>query len=367
MLETQSVPAVDEAQRDAFADRVFDASLGFVDTMTIYLGDRLGMYAEIAAAGSVTAGALAHKLALDERYVREWLEQQAASGILDCADVSAAPAAREYSLSAEHADVLVDANSLSWMAPFVREMVGTAPMMSRIVDAFRTGDGIPYADYGSDVIEGQADINRAVFLNLLGREWLPQIGDVHARLSAGAAQVADIGCGAGWSATALARAYPGVTVDGFDLDPESVAIAQKNVREAGLDDRVRIHLRDGADETLAGRYDLVIACEMVHDLAQPVAVLQTMRRLVADDGAVIIVDERAGETFAAPADALDRLFYGWSVLLCLPNGRAEQPSVATGTVLRPATLAAYATDAGFSRTEVLPIDHAAFRLYRLWQ
>jgi 2-polyprenyl-3-methyl-5-hydroxy-6-metoxy-1,4-benzoquinol methylase len=177
--------------------------------------------------------------------------------------------------------------------------------------------------------------------------------------------VADIACGAGWSSIAIALAYPAAEVDGFDLDALSIELARRNAAAAGVADRVRFHLRDAADADLAGGYDLVLICEALHDLSRPVEALRTMRRLANETGAVLVVDERVAETFTAPGDDLERLFYGFSVLCCLPAGMAEQPSAATGTVLRPTTLRRYAREAGFRDAEVLPIEHDLFRLYRL--
>jgi SAM-dependent methyltransferase len=181
--------------------------------------------------------------------------------------------------------------------------------------------------------------------------------------------VADFACGAGWSAIAIALAYPDAEVDGFDLDAPSIALARENAAARGVDGRVRFHLADaataapGADAT-AG-YDLALICEALHDLSDPVGALRTMRRLVAPGGAVLVVDERVAETFTAPGDDLERLMYGFSVLCCLPNGLADQPSAATGTVMRPDTLRRYAAAAGFGGVEILPIEHDMFRLYRL--
>lgn len=364
---TTQTSTIDETKRDAFAERLFGAALGFADVLTVYLGDRLGLYDALRDGGPQTAAQLAARAGANERYIREWLEQQAATGILDVDDVAAAPGARVFSLSAEHAEVLTERDSLNYMSPFVRQMAGVTVGLPQLLDAFKRGGGVPYASYGADVIEGQADINRAPFLHLLGLEWLPQVADVHARLSAPGARVADIACGAAWSSIAIAKAYPDAVVDGYDLDAASITMAQWNASEAGLADRVRPQLRDAADPALKGAYDLVVAFECVHDFSQPVAVLRAMREMAADDGAVIVMDERTEEQFTAPASDTDRLFYGWSVLLCLPNGMADEPSAATGTVMRPAQLDAYARDAGFTRTETLPIDHPTFRFYRLWK
>ena len=190
--------------------------------------------------------------------------------------------------------------------------------------------------------------------------------DLHDRLLADPpARVADIGMGLGWSSIAIARAYPAARVDGFDLDDASVAAARANAEAAGVADRVGFHLRDAGDPDLAGRYDFALAVECIHDMPDPVAVLSAMRRLVGEGGPVLVVDEKVAETFTAPGDEIERLMYGFSILHCLPVGMVEQPSAATGTVIREATMRRYAGEAGFRQTEVLPVAHDFFRFYRL--
>jgi tRNA A58 N-methylase Trm61 len=209
-------------------------------------------------------------------------------------------------------------------------------------------------------------MNRQMFLQQLGHEWLPQVDDVHTRLQADPpARVADIGCGAGWSSIGIASAYPRVQVDGYDLDPASVDLARANIQSAGLDDRVRVFLRDASDPGQYGKYDLVTAFECLHDMSNPVGALSTMRKLAGERGAVIIMDERAMEEFQPCGEQLDQLLYGFSIFHCLPAGMVEQPSVGTGTVMRPDTMRKYAQQAGFSQVEILPIDNFFFRFYRL--
>ncbi len=189
---------------------------------------------------------------------------------------------------------------------------------------------------------------------------------LHARLLAEpGARVADVGCGTGWSSIAIARAYPLVRVDGFDLDPSSIAAATANARAAGLAERVHFVLADAARPSRDEGYDLVTAFEMVHDLARPVEALRAMRALLNPGGVVLVADERVADAFAAPADELDRFNYGWSILHCLPAARVESPSAATGTVMRASTLRDYARRAGFSEVEVLPIENDFWRFYRL--
>ena len=353
-------------QRDALAGRLLDATLGLMELGAVYLGDRLGLYRALARSSGMTSAELAAAAGVHERYVREWLEQQAVSGFLEV-DAGDRPAeARRYALPAGHAEVLVDPDSLATMVPFAQFGVGVIRVRPALLEAFRTGGGVSWAQFGSDLREAQAATNRPAFLQLLGQAWLPAVPDLHARLQAEpAARVADVACGAGWSAIGLARAYPKARVDGLDLDGPSIELAQANVARAGLTDRVTMMVRDAADPSLAGRYDLVTIFEALHDMSRPVEALRACRQLLAPGGSVLVVDERVSDTFVAPGDQTERLMYGFSILCCLPSGMADQPSAATGTVMRVDTLRRYAAEAGFHTAEVLPIPHDFFRFYRL--
>jgi SAM-dependent methyltransferase len=357
---------VDAAQRDAFAERLFGAALGAYELMTVHLGDRLGYYRALAEQGPCTAAELAAATGTAERYTREWLEQQAVAGILEVDDVAAEPDARRFSVPAAHAEVLSDRDSLAHVTPLARYGVAFAHVLPAVEDAFRSGGGVSWEAFGRLGREAQGDANRPVFSNLLGGEWLPSIPDVHERLTADPpARVADVACGAGWSSIAIARAYPRVTVDGLDLDEASVELARGNLEGTGVEDRVSFQHRDAGDPELAGAYQLVTVFEALHDMSQPVEVLRALRGLVAEDGAVIVMDERVADTFTAPGDEIERLMYTYSILCCLPVGLADTPSAGTGTVMRADTVRRYATEAGFADVEVLPIEHDFFRLYRL--
>ena len=362
-------PTLDDrerARRDALAGRLLEAGLGFNDLHVVHLGDRLGLYRALAEAGPSTSAELARATGTHERYVREWLEHQAVGGILEVAEHAAAPGDRRYALPAGHAEVLLDGDSPAYMAAFARMMVGLARPLPSVLEAFRTGGGVPYADYPPDFCEGQGDMNRVAFVTSLGTEWLPSIPSVDARLRADPpARVADVACGTGFSTLEIARAYPGVLVDGLDLDDASIALAQEHLRGSGVEDRVRFAVRDAADPAGAGRYDLVTVFEALHDMARPVEALRAMRGLLAEGGSVVVADERVADAFAAPGDDTERLMYGYSVLHCLPVGMEEQPSAATGTVMRADTLRGYAREAGFATVDVLPIEHDFWRFYHL--
>lgn len=367
-MTTTNLPAsrTEAERRDALVERLFTANLGMLDLLTIYVGDRLGLYRALDADGSATSGELAARTGTSERYVREWLEQQAVTGFLEVDDVAAPAKTRRYRLPEGHAEVFTDRDSLSYLAPLGRFHIGVAELLPELLAAFRTGKGVPYHSYGADAREGQADVNRTQFINLLASEWLPAVPDVYARLQANPpARIADIGCGTGWSSIAFAKGFPQVIVDGFDSDEASIELARTNAAAAGVSDRVSFHLRDASDPKLAGSYDLVTAFECLHDMGRPVEALRAMRALAGERGAVIIADERVAERFEAPGDDMERLMYAWSVLFCLPTGLGDAPSVGTGTVMRADTLRRYAAEAGFRDVEILPIANDFWRFYRL--
>ncbi|GAB4451712.1 MAG: class I SAM-dependent methyltransferase [Armatimonadaceae bacterium] len=364
---SQPVPTQEEA-RDRFLERLLQATSGAMDIFTIYLGDRLGLYNAMADGQPVTSMELAQRTGTQERYIREWLEQQTVTGILQVENPEAASTERRFSLPPAHIEVLTDTESGNYLAPLARMMLGCARPMGMLLDAFRNGGGVPFTAYGPDLREGQAAINRPAFLYELGQSWLPAIPDIHTRLQeTPPARIADIGCGGGWSCIGMAKAYPQVRVDGYDVDAPSVELAQQNVLSYHLSDRVHIFAEDAAHsaERSPGAYDLVTAFECVHDMSDPVGVLRAMRQMAKPDGAVIIMDERVGDRFTPEGNDVEWFMYGFSVLHCLPVGMADEPSVGTGTVMRTETLRQYACAAGFREVEVLPIENFFFRFYRL--
>jgi 2-polyprenyl-3-methyl-5-hydroxy-6-metoxy-1,4-benzoquinol methylase len=363
---TTSTPAsFDEARRDAFVGRLFTDTIAAMETLSVYLGDRLELYRHLHEGGPATPGELASRAGIHERYAREWLEQQAVAGILDVDSPASEGSARRYALPAEHAEPLLEPTSLNYLAPFSRMVAGVARPLDELLHAYRTGGGVRWEAFGADTREGQAGQNRPVFDQLLVGPWLETVPEVRERLEAGPSRIADIAFGGGWSSIALARRFPQATIDGYDLDEASVELATRNAQEAGVADRVRFHLHDASDSDLAGEYDLVTVFEALHDMSRPVEALANMRRLAGSRGTVLVMDENVAEEFTAPGDEVERIFYAFSVLLCLPDGMSHTPTAATGTVMRPSILRSYASEAGFASVEVLPVGHDFFRLYRL--
>ncbi len=356
-----------QTRRDALAEQVFKATIGAQEVAHLYLGYTLGLYRALAELGSATPADLAAAAGIDERYAREWLEQQAVSGYLDVSQETGDERTRRYRLADGAADVLCEPESLYFMAPLSGLVVGIMQALPQVMGAFRSGSGVPYAAYGAALREGIEAINRPMFTHQLAADWVPALPDVEQRLRQDdpPARVADLGCGSGWSAIALARAYPHVHVDGVDLDEASVGAAQRHVSETGLADRVEILCTDAADPQLAGRYDLVTMFETLHDMAHPVEVLRAARAMLAPGGAVLVGDERVSDTFTAPGDDLDRFNYGWSAVHCLAVALVEPDAAGTGTVIRPPTVRRYGQQAGFSVVSELPIEHDFWRFYRM--
>jgi SAM-dependent methyltransferase len=355
-----------DARRDELVERLFGSALAATDLLCVYLGDRLGMYRALADSGPSTSAELASAAGVNERYAREWLEQQAMAGILEAVDPDASDAERRYAVPAGHAEVLLEGGSLNHMAPMAQLVVACTLPIHAVLEAFRTGDGVPYADYGADLHEGQARFTKPLFDTLLATDWFPAVAIIHDRLNGDPpARVADVACGLGRSSVAIARGYPKVTVDGIDLDQASIERAQQLLPGSGVENRVAFHCRDAADPELSGRYDLVTIFEALHDMSYPVDVLRTARGLLADGGRVLVADELTADRFALDAGDVERLYYGFSVLHCLPVGMVGENAAGTGTVMREDTVRGYAEQAGFAECEVAPIENDFWRFYLL--
>ncbi len=350
-------------QARLLSSRLFTASLGAAELMVVYLGERLGLYRALAE-GPATAGELAARADIGVRYAREWLEQQAASGIVEVEDVVAEPLSRRFVLPEGHRRALTDHTGPMSVLPLaVLPVAGIAPALPLLAEAYRSGEGLEYSDYGDELRVAQTGMNRPIFEHELARWVRTALPDVHALLSRPGAAVADVGCGVGWSSIALARAYPMARVDGFELSSGLVAEAGANAVTAGVTGRITFAAGRVGELGEPGGYQLVCVFDALHDMGDPVGVLRECREVLGDGGCVLLMEPRGGEEFSAPADDVERFLYAVSVLHCLPVGMGEG-SVGSGAVLRPEVVRGYAEEAGFRMT-VLPVEHRFHRLYRL--
>ncbi|TFV89415.1 class I SAM-dependent methyltransferase [Blastococcus sp. CT_GayMR16] len=358
---TIDAPTIDDgAATDAFVGRLFESALGAMDLFTIGLGSRLGLYAALQEHGPQTSTELAAHAGVAERYAREWLEQQAVTGILEVGPGSAAE--RRYTLPEAVVPVLLEPTHPAYLAPLAALVPPLGTLFERLVEVYRTGEGVSWSEFPAEAVEAQAALNRPAFTHELGG-WLAAVPEIDERLSAGPSRIADLGCGGGWSTQALARRYPEAVVHGFDIDDASIAMARRSVAGSEVEERVAFEVCD-----LAGpadiAYDAATMFEALHDLSHPVQVLTSIRRSLVPGGILLVADERAADTFTAPGDPFERLFYASSVLVCLPGSLADG-GVGTGAAIRPSTVRSYAEQAGFASCEVAPIDSPMFRFYLL--
>ncbi len=346
------------------AGTLFAAALGALTTMGVYVGDRLGLYRALQD-GPASPTELAAACGIDRRYAREWLEMQAADGLLTVDELDRPPDERRFTMPPAVAEVMLDQQSLDYLGALPRMIAASAVQLPALLDAYRTGGGVSWDDFGDDARESQEALNRPWLEHALP-DALAGVPEVHALLGRPGARVADVGSGGGWSSIGLARAYPELTVAGYDIDPPSVAMARANATGAGVADRVSFVAGDADRMAADGPFDLVLACECVHDMPRPVDVLRAARASLAPGGVMIVMDEAVADTFTAPAGEMDRLMYGYSLFICLPDGMSSTPTAATGTVMRRPVLEGYARGAGFTEVDVLPIEgFNTWRFYRL--
>lgn len=363
--QAQAVPGTDGGSAaEELAGRLFIAAVDMVELLDVYLGHTHGLYGRLADTGPLTCDELAQVTGLDRRYLREWLQSQVVAGFvsmtgtdLDTAAFRLAPGGRE---------VLVDETSPTYLAPLAQCAASAARAMPALVEAFRTGSGVPYASYGPEAVSAQAALNRPAYIHELAQHWVPAIPDL-AALLAGPARVADVGCGAGWAAIELCKAYPSISVHGYDSDETSIATARRNAIEHGVSDRVTFDVNDLRElGPQVPPYDAVLLLECLHDMTSPALVLRTVRAHLAEGAVVIVMDERADDDLIAPSgDPVQRFLAGISPLWCFPQAVSGPDAQPYGAVFRPSHLTEVARQAGFAGADVLPIDHPSWRFYQL--
>ncbi|HTF09282.1 MAG TPA: class I SAM-dependent methyltransferase [Asanoa sp.] len=333
--------AVDNDRLMAFLGR-FVGDLGATMAAgNVVVGERLGLYRALAATPRTPAD-LATATGTNARYVDEWLRGQAAGGYVEYD-----AATDTYSLTEEQAFALTDPDGPVFMPGAFQLALGALRAEPRITAAVRSGDGLGWHEHDTDVFEGCERFFRPGYLANLTTSWLPALGDVEAKLRAGAA-VADIGCGHGASTLLMARAFPASRFTGSDYHEGSVAEARKKAADAGVGDRVSFEAAT-AQSFGGGPYDLVTTFDAIHDMGDPVGAARHVRESLTTDGTWMIVEPFAGDTVEDNLNPVGRVYYGFSTFLCVPNALSQDGGYALGAQAGEAAIRRVVTEAGFTR------------------
>ena len=336
--------AADQTKLDAFIGKVVGDMGAALSAALVVLGDKLGLYKGLATAGPLTPGELASRTNTTERYVREWLNAQAASGY-----VQYDPASGRYSLTEEQAVALADdASPAHVLGAFqiIQSMFRDEP---KITDAFRSGRGVGWHEHDPALFEGTERFFRAGYKANLISSWIPALNGVEPKLKAGA-RVADVGCGLGASTILMAQAYPKSTFVGFDYHSGSIEAARRRAEAAGVSDRVTFDVASAKD--YPGIYDFVACFDCLHDMGDPVGAAQHVRSTLERDGTWMIVEPFAGDRVEDNINPVGRIFYAASTFICTPGSLAQEVGLGLGAQAGPARLREVITAGGFSHFRV---------------
>lgn len=308
----------------------------------ILLGDRLGIYKAMADGTPVTSSDLAKKTGLHERYLREWLSGQAASGYIDYhADKNT------FSLSPEQATAFAEEDSPAFIAGAFDIVQSTYLDEPKVADAFRTGKGVGWHEHSKCLFSGNERFSRPRYNANLVQNWIPALDGVEAKLKSGA-KVADVGCGNGASTVVMAQAYPKSQFFGFDYYQPSLDRAANLAKEAGVGDRITFEQASAKDFPARG-YDLVAFFDCLHDMGDPVGAGRHVKQVLAQDGVWMIVEPFAHDNLKDNLNPVGRVLYGASTFICTPASLSQEVALGLGAQAGERRLRQVATEAGFTR------------------
>jgi SAM-dependent methyltransferase len=334
--------AIDGDKLNEFVFRAVDEVGATLNAALVVMGDKLGLYRAMAGAGPLTSVELARRTGVSERYVREWLNAQAAGGY-----VTYDGAAGSYTLPPEQAMALTDDQSPAYLPGFFQIALGTVIDSPRVTEKARSGNGFGWHEHNHDVFEGCERFFRPGYNANLIPEWLPALDGVIEKLEAGA-KVADLGCGHGSSTILMAQAFPNSTFVGSDYHDGSIATARQRAEDAGVADRVTFHAALAADHP-GKDYDLVTMFDCLHDMGDPVGAARRVRELVAADGTWLIVEPMAGDRVEDNLNPVGRAYYGFSTFLCTPASLSQEVGLALGAQAGEARIGDVVSAGGFGR------------------
>jgi SAM-dependent methyltransferase len=342
MATAETQRPLDEDKLHAFVFRAVEEVGATLNAALVVMGDKLGLYRGLAGAGPLTPAELAERTDTAERYVREWLNAQAAGGYVEYD-----PDTGRYTLPPEQAMAMTDEDSPAYLPGFFQIALGSVHDSPRIADAARTGQGVGWHDHAHDVHEGCERFFRPGYNASLVSTWLPALEGVVEKLERGG-KVADVGCGHGASTIVMARAFPQSQLIGYDYHDGSIATAKQRAADAGVTDRARFETAPAASYAGAN-FDLVTMFDCLHDMGDPVGAARHVRESLAPDGTWMIVEPAAGDRVEDNLNPVGRAYYGFSTLLCTPASLSQEVGLALGAQAGEARIRDVVESAGFSR------------------
>jgi SAM-dependent methyltransferase len=313
-----------------------------VNASLMLIGDKLGLYKTLAAKGPMNSLELARATSTAERYVREWLAAQAASGYVEYDEAS-----DKFSMGPEQAMALADEDSPVFLGAVGNLISATFLDEPKISEAFKTGQGVGWNRRSECLFCGTARFFRTAYKHYLVQEWLPALDGVVDKLKRGA-KVADVGCGHGVSTRLMAEAFPNSQFYGFDYHPGSVEKARQTAKDAGLGERVRFDVHS-AKSYPAESYDLVCFFDCLHDMGDPVGALQHVRETMAADGTCMLVEPFANDRLKDNLNPIGRIYYAASTVICTPASLDQEVGLALGAQAGEARLREVARQGGLSK------------------
>lgn len=344
-MTTTEIPAIDEAKLEAFVGQAVVDMGAAISGLLLHIGDRLGLYKAMAGAGPITSTTLAHRTGTTERYVREWLGNQAAGGY-----VVYHPAEGTYELPAEHAMVVANEDSPVFLAGAFEAIASCYADHDVFVEAFRTGAGVAWHDHDHRLFSGVVRLFRPGYAAHLVSEWLPALDGVVEKLRTGAS-VADVGCGLGASTVIMAQAFERSTFVGFDSHEQSIEAAREAAVQAGVNQRARFDVASAKGFPGEG-YDLVCLFDALHDMGDPVGAARRIRQALTPDGTLLLVEPNAGNALEDNLNPVGRTFYGLSTVICTPGSLAQDVGLGLGAQAGERQLTNVLREAGFTHVRL---------------
>jgi SAM-dependent methyltransferase len=340
-MTTAELPTIDDAKLEAFVGQAVVDMGAAISGLLLHIGDRLGLYKAMAGSGPITSATLAQRTGTAERYVREWLGNQAAGGY-----VIYNPADSTYELPAEQAMVVANEDSPVFLGGAFETIASCYADHDVFVEAFRTGAGVGWQDHDHRLFSGVVRLFRPGYAAHLVDEWLPALDGVVEKLRSGAS-VADVGCGLGASSIIMAEAFERSTFVGFDIHEPSIQAARAAAAEAGVNQRARFEVATAKDFPGNG-YDLVCVFDALHDMGDPVGAARRIRQALAPDGTLLLVEPNAGDAVEHNLNPVGRTYYGLSTVICTPGSLAQEVGLGLGAQAGERRLAIVLREAGFT-------------------